>query len=328
MCFARPQPFSQSGQPDPFKAQSIRICRHREPSGEEDGLCDICAHFRRIQALVQGRALPPWHDAAASSLLQGAADALAAMARGDPPTRGHREGSRSRSRSPCSPPGNGGKGKGKGKNKGKHSGKGNGGKGNGGTWIIWFARLPRLPQMPLQPCCVDESGSVGFIDVFDVQRSSRHACERRRKKKCSAPALPGEPAESPKPPFLGERIGEAANPGPPDDAASRRDRTLHALAQMGLCRPAAPASDAETLSDTLSAHTPFATPREDCAWARPPVLPPAARGDAPPTMPDHTTPGYSPASDGSLPPQSDVRAAGSATRARCVFGHTRPMRVA
>ena len=158
-----------------------RICRHREPSGEEDGLCDICAHFRRIQALVQGRALPPWHNAATSSLLQGAADALAAMARGNPPTRGHREGSRSRSRSP----------------------------------------------------------------------------------------------------FLGERIGEAANPGPPDHAACRRDRTLHALAQMALCRPAAPAaSDAETLSDTLSAHTPFATLREDCASARP-VLPPAARGDAP-----------------------------------------------
>ena len=105
--------------------------------------------------------------------------------------------------------------------------------------------------MPLQPCCVDESGSVGFIDDFDVQRSTRHACERRRKKQCSAAALPGKSAESPKPPFLGERIGEAANPGPPDDAASRCDRTLHALAQMGLCRPAAPAaSDAETLSDS------------------------------------------------------------------------------
>ena len=45
-------------------------------------------------------------------------------------------------------------------------------------------------------------------------------------------------------PFLDVRIGEAANLGPPDDAASRRDRTLHALAQMGLCRPAGPRGDA------------------------------------------------------------------------------------
>ena len=127
-----------------------RICRHREPSGEEDGLCDICAHFRRIQALVQGRALPPWHNAAASSLLQGAADALAAMARGDPPTRGHREGSRSRSRSPCGAPGDGGKGKGKGKNKGKHSGKGNGLKGNGGNPAADMEHLDHLVRSVAQ----------------------------------------------------------------------------------------------------------------------------------------------------------------------------------
>ena len=220
-------------------------------------------------------------------------------------TRGHREGSRSRSRSPCSAPGNGGKGKGKGKNKSKHSGKGNG--GNPAADLEHLDHLVRSVAQATADATAAGAASMRAARsdssmFFDVQRSSRHACERRRKKQCSAPALPGEPAESPKPPFLGQRIGEAANPGPPDDAASRRDRTLHALAQMGLCCPAAPAaSDAQTLSDTLSAHTPFATPRED---------------------PDHTTPGYSPASDGSLPLQSDVRAAESATRSRCVW-HSR-----
>ena len=35
--------------------------------------------FRRIQALVKGRALPPWYHAATSSLLRGVADVLEAM---------------------------------------------------------------------------------------------------------------------------------------------------------------------------------------------------------------------------------------------------------
>ena len=45
--------------------------------------------------------------------------------------------------------------------------------------------------------------------------------------------------ERSKSPSLDVRVGEATNPGPPDDAASRRHRTLHALAQMGRCHAAA-----------------------------------------------------------------------------------------
>ena len=70
------------------------------------------------------------------------------------------------------------------------------------------------------------------------------------------------------------------------------------------------------------AQTLFASPREDLASARPPALPPAPPEDAPPTMPDHTTPGYSSASGGPPPPDHDVRAAESPTRARCTW-HSR-----
>ena len=136
--FARPQPFPQPNQPKPFRAPLIlpwppaASAATGSPLAKKTGSarCDLCAHFRRIQAMVQGRALPPWHNAATSPLLQGVADALEAMARGDPPARGRREGSRSRSRSPCSAPGNDGKGKGKGKNKGKHFVRGKGKSGN------------------------------------------------------------------------------------------------------------------------------------------------------------------------------------------------------
>ena len=97
--------------------------------------------------------------------------------------------------------------------------------------------------------------------------------------------------EPPAHPYDGVRVGEAANPGPPDDVANRRDRTLHALAQMGLLPPTAPlASDAETLSDTLSAHAiGIAT------WGPPhgrgASVSASTPGDAPPTAPGQTTPG-------------------------------------
>jgi len=95
-------------------------------------------------------------------------------------------------------------------------------------------------------------------------------------------------------PLLGVHVGEATNPGSPDDCASRRHRTLHALAQMGQSRPSAPfVSDGKTLSDP-------APPRDDLPSARPKAPPPAPPGDAHPshpTVPDHTTPGCSSASD-------------------------------
>ena len=75
-------------------------------------------------------------------------------------------------------------------------------------------------------------------------------------------------------PCCGRRVGVAAHPGPPsDDPELRRQRKLHALGQMQLLppdpRPAAlrdhhtDADAVETLSDTLSATTVFASPRGD-----------------------------------------------------------------
>ena len=87
------------------------------------------------------------------------------------------------------------------------------------------------------------------------------------------------PKAPPLHPHRGRRIGEATNPGPPDmpsparadqarapephdDASRRRSRALHALAQMRLLlERAAHDSGAETVSDTLSAHTAVAKPR-------------------------------------------------------------------
>ena len=71
-------------------------------------------------------------------------------------------------------------------------------------------------------------------------------------------------------PWAAFRVGEALRPGPNQDA--RRQRALHALAQMGLTSeipvvrkleplPSPGASEADTLTDTLSATTPFASPR-------------------------------------------------------------------
>ena len=100
-----------------------------------------------------------------SSLLQGVADALEAMARGDPPARGRREGSRSRS--PCSAPGNDGKGKGKGKNKGKHLVRG---KGKGGNPAVDMENLVRSAAQ----CEVDEGGSVGVFVPSTLQSAAPH----------------------------------------------------------------------------------------------------------------------------------------------------------
>ena len=76
--------------------------------------------------------------------------------------------------------------------------------------------------MPPQPRCEDdEGGSVGVFDVFDVQRPCMLLSAD-----LSALALPGEFAEPPKHPFLGVRIGEAANLGPPDAARSCSDGPL------------------------------------------------------------------------------------------------------
>ena len=105
-------------------------------------------------------------------------------------------------------------------------------------------------------------------------------------------------------PHRGRRVGEAAHPGPPSegDPELRRQRALHALAQMQLLppgtRPAAlrdhqaDTDAAEILSDTLSATTPFASPRGDApqqlSGAVAPVTPreatPAPARPRPPQM--------------------------------------------
>ena len=90
-------------------------------------------------------------------------------------------------------------------------------------------------------------------------------------------------------PHLGRRVGEADNPGPPQasDVAARRERALHALGQMRLLPPdGRAASEAETLSDTLSANTPFASPRDDEPFAH--------AGEVAPTLPGEATPGFTP----------------------------------
>ena len=98
---------------------------------------------------------------------------------------------------------------------------------------------------------------------------------------------------SPARPHNGRRIGEATQLG--DDVRQRCHRAL-----QGLHRPdVAPASDAETLSDTLSQRTPFASPRElECETS--PILgvepAPAEPGDA-----SGFTPSSSPTSLPALP---------------------------
>ena len=98
-------------------------------------------------------------------------------------------------------------------------------------------------------------------------------------------------------PHCGRRVGEAAHPGPPsDDPELRRQRVLHALGQMQLLppdtRPAAlrdhhtDADAVETLSDTLSATTAFASPRGDA--------PQPLSGAMAPMAPDEATPGFTP----------------------------------
>ena len=94
-------------------------------------------------------------------------------------------------------------------------------------------------------------------------------------------------------PFTGRRIGEADNPGPPDlvDVETRRQRTMHALAQMCLV----PAGAALGGEDALSDATPFASPR-----ASPAVSPHAAPeadvdGAAAPTPAGDVTPDFLPA---------------------------------
>ncbi|CAE7372525.1 unnamed protein product, partial [Symbiodinium pilosum] len=115
-------------------------------------------------------------------------------------------------------------------------------------------------------------------------------------------------------PHHGRRIGEAAHPGPEQlpDAMQRRSRVLHALAQMRLREPPEdPAEIATITSETLSAHTPFASPRhspspariiirspEPASPARTELPAPSPRmlvpGDTAPTQVDDATPGHTP----------------------------------
>ena len=111
------------------------------------------------------------------------------------------------------------------------------------------ATLPRRPPKRPRPCCEaieEQQGgplkALAVFQVFDVHRPPRHAPGRGPNKQRGAFAQPGEPAEP-------------SNASPPDDRASRRHRTLHALAQMGLSRPPAPVvSDGETFGHSQREH--------------------------------------------------------------------------
>ena len=112
-------------------------------------------------------------------------------------------------------------------------------------------------------------------------------------------------------PHRGKRLGEATHPGPPDigEAVRRRERALHALAQMQLLPPhtsplqredngAGSETDAAgTLSDTLSAATPFASPRGA-----------ELSGAMAPMAPGEATPGFSPPRSQDTPPQQETNA--------------------
>ena len=126
--------------------------------------------------------------------------------------------------------------------------------------------------------------------------------------------MPRQPSRSPTrraavDPWKGVRIGEA---GPATGSApSPRSRAFAALAHLGLTcdagTAAADQSDAETVSDTLSAHTAVAsrprTPRGRTspqhnnahhAAAMPGEGEELVQGEAAPTQADEATPGYSP----------------------------------
>jgi len=97
-------------------------------------------------------------------------------------------------------------------------------------------------------------------------------------------------------PHRGKGLGEATHPGPPDigEAVRRRERAWHALAQMQLLPPhtsplqredngAGSETDAAvTLSDTLSAATPFASPRGEHQAELSGAMAPMAPGEATP----------------------------------------------
>ena len=129
-------------------------------------------------------------------------------------------------------------------------------------------------------------------------------------------------------PRCGRRVGVAAHPGPPsDDPELRRQRKLHALGQMQLLppdpRPAAlrdhhtDADAVETLSDTLSATTVFASPRGD--------VPQPLSGAMAPMAPDEATPGFTPPpSPGKMPARRAPYPASETVRASMCLCCTQP----
>ena len=143
--------------------------------------------------------------------------------------------------------------------------------------------LKKLPQMRLWPRCGDDEelhgGALIVPDVFDVQKLYRRHVPwpkvKRRTRASHTPLLC----------CVRWRSSQPTN----NDAASRRHRTLRTFAKTGLFPPTA--SDGETLSDTLSAHTPCVSARRPACkghYGSPP-------GDAPSTEPDQLTPVFFPA---------------------------------
>ena len=97
-------------------------------------------------------------------------------------------------------------------------------------------------------------------------------------------------------PWIGVRVGEATQPGPAGQPpSSPRARAIAALQHIGLGRISATdnAWDVETVSDTLSVHTPLASPPGTPRSAAD-TGPHDRAGDIAPTAADEATLGYSP----------------------------------
>ena len=184
--------------------------------------------------------------------------------------------------------------------------------------------------------CLHGSLDGNYIDRRGGTMARMALATRTRRSASRVPDRAAEPLEGKRGrvllphPTLGCSIGEAAHPGPPshqhdyrpnparadraralephDEASRQRSRALHALAQMRLLpERVAHDSGAETVSDTLSAHTAVASPRQSYSPAGAAQPEHVFAGAAAPTQPDeaiqasrrHTPPhGQPPLADG------------------------------
>eukprot|EP00439_Symbiodinium_sp_Y106_P052263 s6992_g7.t1 len=105
-------------------------------------------------------------------------------------------------------------------------------------------------------------------------------------------------------PYHGRRVGEAAHPGPP--CGTDVEHVLPTARTAAQSNRPADLDAADTVSDSLSAITPFASPREEA--------PAALMGAMAPHVTEEATPGFTPPAT----PEADESAAGTPRTARQV----------